>query len=119
MAILIFRLGGVPEQEADDVRALLDSHGFDVYETSAGRWKLSVAAIWLRDETQYAEARAVIDAYQAELVAWVRQQRAELDAEEGAPHLWQRLRDNPLPVLLCLVAAVAVLALSLLPFLAL
>ena len=33
MAKLLFDLRDVPDDEADDVRALLDAHGLDYYET--------------------------------------------------------------------------------------
>ena len=33
MRVLLFKLNGVPEDEADEVRALLADHGIDFYET--------------------------------------------------------------------------------------
>jgi hypothetical protein len=69
MATLLFKLNQVPEDEAEDIRKLLDEGGFNVYETSAGFFGLGVAAIWLRDRDELGRARAVIDDYQ--------QQRAE------------------------------------------
>ncbi len=36
MAHLLFRLRHVTDEEAMEVRQLLDEHGFDVYETQAG-----------------------------------------------------------------------------------
>ncbi|MGK0318613.1 MAG: hypothetical protein ACI9JP_000792, partial [Granulosicoccus sp.] len=38
MPTLVFRLRNVPEDEADDVRMLMNENDFDWYETSAGNW---------------------------------------------------------------------------------
>lgn len=119
MAVLLFKLHDVPDQEAEEVRQLLRDHRFDFYETSAGRWRLSVAAIWLKDDSQAAAARAVIDEYQTELTAHARQAHAQLEAQGNAPTLWRKLSQQPLRFLLFIVAAVIVLGLSTLPFLGL
>lgn len=37
-AKILFRLSGVPDDEADDVRMLLTDNAIDFYETSAGNW---------------------------------------------------------------------------------
>lgn len=116
MAVLLFRLNNVPEGEAEEVRRLLDAHGFDTYETRAGFWGLGIAAIWLRDESQEEAAREVIDRYQQRLGERVRREHAELVARGQAPSLWRRLLRHPLRVLFLTTLAVAVLALSLLPF---
>ncbi|GHC38652.1 DUF6164 family protein [Aidingimonas halophila] len=119
MAVLLFKLRNVPDEEAEAVRRLLDEHGFDTYETTAGRWQLSLPAIWLQDESQYEAARQVIDAYQQELGQRVRDEYADLQARGEAPTLWQRLRDNPLTALLYLAAIGVILTLTLWPFLSL
>ena len=119
MAVLLFRLGGVPEEEAAEVRQLLDEGGFDTYETSEGRWKLSVAAIWLRDEAQLPQARAALDVYQVHLSERMQQDLAEREARGEPLSLWQRLRERPLQVIALTLAAAAVLTLSLLPFVSL
>jgi hypothetical protein len=65
MAVIIFRLKDVPEDEADEVRELLRANHLDFYETSAGKWGISIAAIWLKDDSQKERARALIDDYQS------------------------------------------------------
>ena len=62
MAKLLFRLNGVSDDEANEVRQLLDEAGFDTYETDAGRWRISLAAIWLRNDVEFERARALIEA---------------------------------------------------------
>ena len=116
MAKLIFRLHNVPDDEADDVRQLLDDHGFETFETSAGRWRISMPGIWLIDDGRKAEARAVIEAYQQERQAQQRQQ-FQLDQAAGrVPDLWARVKANPVSFLLIGLAVLVVVGLSTLPF---
>ncbi|MCG6656840.1 hypothetical protein HOP52_03485 [Halomonas campisalis] len=117
MATLLFRLANVSDEEAWEVRRLLDEHGFDTYETHAGFWRLGVDAIWLRDDTQLDAAREVIERYQAERQARVRQEHADRIERGEQPTQWQRLRHHPVRVLLVALAVLAILALTLLPFL--
>ncbi len=119
MAVLLFRLTQVSEEEAWEVRRLLDEHGFDTYETHAGFWRLGVDAIWLRDASQQEAARAVLDRYQAERRERIRQEHAGRVERGEAPTLWRRLRHHPIQLLLVALAVLAVLALTLLPFLGL
>ncbi|SEK73902.1 DUF6164 family protein [Halomonas daqiaonensis] len=116
MAVLLFHLRNVPEEEAEEVRRLLDEHGLETFETRAGFWGLGVAAIWLRDQNELARARALIDAYQHALGERVRHEHDALAARGEAPTLWRRLARQPIRTLLLALLAAAVLALSLLPF---
>lgn len=117
MAVLLFHLRNVPEEEAEEVRQLLDAHGLDTFETRAGFWGLGVPAIWLRDRNELARARELIDAYQHDLGERVRGERDALAAHGKAPTLWRRLARQPVRTLLLTLLAAAVLGLSLLPFL--
>lgn len=117
MAVLIFRLRGVSEEEADDVRALLASHGIAFYETSAGNWGISMPAIWLQDGGDWTEARRLIDAYQAERRRRLQEEQASLKREGRLESTFDRIRQEPLRFLLYLAAALVVLYLSTKPFL--
>ncbi|KAA0010283.1 hypothetical protein F0A17_17590 [Billgrantia pellis] len=119
MATLLFRLANVTEEEAWEVRRLLDEHGFDTYETHAGFWRLGVDAIWLRDASQLERARDVLERYQAGRQARVQQEHAERVTQGDAPTLWRRLRQHPVKMLLVALAVLAILALTLAPFLGL
>ena len=74
MSILLFKLSLVPDDEAQDIRDLLLEHEIDFYETSAGILGFSMPGLWLKDDTQLARARALIDEYQHQ-----RQDRARAD----------------------------------------
>ncbi|GKW49032.1 DUF6164 family protein [Halomonas sp. NCCP-2165] len=117
MAVLLFKLRGVPEDEADEVRERLATQGFETYETQEGFWRLGEPAIWLRDPEQFAAARRVIEAYQAERAALLHREREARRARGEADTLGRRLVHQPLRLLLLLAGAGAILALSLLPFL--
>ena len=64
MAVLIFKLRYVPDDEAQDVRELLSENGIDYYETSAGVFGISVPGLWLKSKDQLETARKLIDDYQ-------------------------------------------------------
>jgi len=64
MATLLFKLRGVPDDEAEDIRALLTEHDINYYETSAGSWGISLPAIWLHNHEQLQQAKDLIAGYQ-------------------------------------------------------
>jgi hypothetical protein len=78
MAVLIFKLRYVPDDEAHEVRELLCDNGIDFYETSAGVLGISMPGLWLNNEEQLAKARQLIDEYQQ-----LRQERARQEYEQG------------------------------------
>lgn len=119
MPVLLFRLNGVPDDEADEVRVLLEAHGIDFYETPGGRWGTSVAGIWLQHAGQLEAARGIIDQYQAERAVRVRGDYARQRAEGGAESFLDRLRAHPLAILLYLVLVGLILYFSIKPFFAL
>lgn len=117
MPVLIFRLNGVPDDEAADVRTLLDEHGFPYHETTGGFLGFGVAGLWLLDDSRKAAARAVIDDYQ-------RSRSARLAAEHEAQRragvaesTLQRIVRRPLQSLFYIAGAAGVIYLMLWPFL--
>jgi hypothetical protein len=116
MANLLFRLNGVPPDEAEEVRRLLAEHRIDYYETDAGRWGISVAAIWLVDEGQLETAQRLLDEYQRERRVRVRQHYAERRAAGEHETLAGRLRRRPVEMLLYVAAIAVVLYLMIMPF---
>ena len=78
MAVLIFKLRFVPEDEAHEIRVLLSNNNIDFYETSAGVFGVSMPGLWLKNEEQLQKARQLIDEYQQ-----LRQKRAREDYEQG------------------------------------
>ncbi len=117
MAVLLFKLRAVPEDEAEDVRALLARNNIDFYETPAGRWGISVPAIWLRDETQLDSARSLIEQYQTERTRRVRAEYEQLEREGKAVTLLAKIKQEPIKFVLYLLAIAVILYLSTVPFL--
>lgn len=117
MAAKLFTLNGVPEDEAEEIRALLTANEIDFYETSAGNWGVSVAAIWLRDERQRELARQLIDDYQRERSARAREEYARLQSEGRHRTVLDLIRENPLRFAVYLAAVAAVVYFSTKPFL--
>lgn len=111
MAKLLFRLHNVSEDEANDVRQLLNEAQIEFYETDAGRWQISVAAIWLRQDEEYPRARALLDEYQAQRLVTQRAQHPHL------PSLWQSLIARPVDAFFVLLAIGVIVGLLLWPFL--
>lgn len=117
MSILLFRLNNVPEEEADAVRTILVDSEIDFYETSAGAFGISVAAIWLRDESQAERARELIADFQAEHAQRVREAwQASRDRGEADSFI-KRLRREPFKVLLLIAGLLVVLYVSTVPWL--
>jgi hypothetical protein len=116
MAVIIFRLNGVPDDEADEVRALLTEKGFDYYETSAGRWGISLAALWLKHDEDKAAARALIEACQSQRQARVKAEYAQRRAEGQVESFLDRVLRHPLQIAFYVLIIILIIYLSLSPF---
>lgn len=116
MSVMLFSLRNVPDDEADEVRSLLQSNGIAFYETSGGRWGTAVPALWLEDKTELSRARQLLDAYQLQRAATQRELYARLQREGRAPRLRDMFRANPLRFMVYVTVIVAVLYFSTKPF---
>lgn len=116
MPTRLFALNGVPDDEAEDVRALLSAAGINYYETPAGNWGISSPALWLNDDSQREQARSMIDAYQRERAIRVREEYAQLRREGRHRTLIDVIRENPLRFFVYLAVIVAIVYFSTKPF---
>lgn len=116
MAIIIFRLKDVPDDEADEVRQLLRDNQLEFYETSAGKWGVSMAAIWLKDDAQQSRARALIDEYQAMRVQQVRAEYERLRGEGELETFTDKFRQRPFAVIMILLGILFLVYLLVAPF---
>jgi len=64
MPTLLMNLRGVPDDEADEVRALLRDNQIEFYETPPSRWFISMGGIWLPDDGPVDTARELLADYQ-------------------------------------------------------
>ncbi len=116
MARLLFKLAQVPDDEARDIRALLDEHQISYYETSAGFFRVGLDAIWLGDGTQEERARELIREYQAERCIRQQQNYAQLVEAGQVPSMWQVFCAQPIRFIASLIAIIFVAGLTLIPF---
>jgi len=119
MSKIIFRLRHVPEDEAAEVRALLEQNNIEFFETFAGNWGISLPALWLKDESQHQTARELIDAYQEERRIRIRSDYEQSRMRGESLTLWQSFRENPVRFLAYTSLAAMVLYFSVVIFLAL
>jgi hypothetical protein len=115
MARLLLNLRQVPEDEADDVRALLREHSIEFYESRPSVFGISAGGIWLRHDGDYGRARAELDRYQVARRERAREAHARDLAEGRAPGVAEQLRTDPLRVLLVLAGILLMLGLTALP----
>ena len=112
MSKILFRLNGVSDDEADEVRELLANKDIDFFETSPGNWGVSMPAIWLRDASQYKQARALLDVYQKERGIRVRAEYARLKIEGKHTTFAEAVRQHPVRFTVNLALALLVIYLS-------
>jgi hypothetical protein len=116
MAVKLFSLKDVSENEAEEVRELLASNGVDYYETPAGSWGISAPAIWLNDKARLTEARSLLDAYQHERAIRIRREYEQLRREGKAETVMDRIKNDPIRFVLYLALALFILYVSIQPF---
>lgn len=117
MALRVFNLRGVPDDEAEDLRQLLTAHHIEHYETPAGLWGISSPGLWINDDAQIERARNLIAQYQQERALRARRFYAEQKAHGEHLTLWRLLRAHPLRFVLALLAVVFIVYVSVGPFL--
>jgi hypothetical protein len=119
MAVQLFPLRGVPDDEAQDVRALLTENAIEFYETSAGNWGVSMPALWLRDDSQLQQAKTLINDYQIERTEQQREIYEQLKLEGKHRTFWAMLWEEPLKVITYIGIVLVILYFSTKPFLSL
>jgi len=117
MSKLLLNLRNVPDDEADEVRALLDAHGIAHYETRPGPFGISAGGIFVAENADAAQARRLMAGYQQERSRRARAERAEAIRDGSAETFLALLRAQPGQVALRVLAILFVLALMALPVL--
>lgn len=117
MAVRLFKLRDVPEDEVAEIRALLDEHEIPFYETHAGGWGIGTPAIWLYDKSLLLKAKALIEAYQERRYESARTEYDALKREGNLPTFMGRFSAHPVLVIIFILAILFILYASLSPFL--
>ena len=116
MAVQVFDLRDVPDDEEKDILQLLSTHCIDYYETPAGRWGISSPGFWIRDDTQWALVSNLIARYESERAIQARKFYEEQQALGVQPTLWDSVAQYPLRVVAVLLVVGFVLYVSVVPF---
>jgi hypothetical protein len=113
MAHLLLNLKLVPDDEAEEVRALLTREGIAYYETRPSPWGISHGGIWLEDQAQVERASALMAQYQQARRSKAQAEQARAEDEGRQETFARQLRARPGHTLLMLLAMVAVIVLTL------
>lgn len=116
MPKLLLNLRRATDDEADDVRALLDAKGISFYETTPNLWGISAGGIWVTRDADFAAAKQAFDDYERERSARVRAEYAAARQAGKAETIASILRDDPLRVVMTVVGILIILGLATLPF---
>ena len=98
MSALLFKLRNVPDDEAEDIRELMKTHGIETYETSAGNWGISMPAIWVQNDAHLPEAKQLLAQYQQTRATDARRTYNEDRRLGHAPGFIQKVTERPFVV---------------------
>ena len=115
MSKLLLNLRNVPDDEADDVRALLDDNGIAFYETPPSRWGISAGGIYISENTAFADAKRVMADYQRLRSIRVRAENEAAKRDGTADTFATTLRADPVGVVAKMLAIIFLLAILALP----
>lgn len=111
MSKLLLNMRQVPEDEADEVRAMLREARLEFYETQPSRWGISYGGIWIAHDGDLAEAKRLMADYQAARRERARAERAAELRDGTAETFADVVRREPLRVVLSVLGILAMLAL--------
>lgn len=117
MSVLLFKLRHVPDDEANDIRELLESNDLDYYETSAGNWGISTPAIWLNNQDDLEKAKTLIDKYQHERGKNQREAYTQLKNSGEDKTILDVFKENPFRFFAYILIVLIILYFSTRPFL--
>ena len=116
MSVLLVKLRHAPDDEIAEICGLLEEQGIDFYQTRGGNWGISAPAIWLRDASQKARAKALLDDYQQSRLQRVRGEYERLKQSGEQPTLGGKFRENPLQFVVYVMIAGLILYFTVSPF---
>jgi len=116
MRHLLFNLQGVSDDEAEEFRQILHEHGIIFYETSAGKWRIGLAAIWLPDTQQKEQARQLLHDYQKDRYDSFEHERQRLKRLGLIQGMMEQLYFQPVKFIAALIGIIVILSISIVPF---
>lgn len=116
MSKLLMNLRNVPDDEADDVRAMLDAQQIAFYETRPSIWGISAGGIWITEDAAFADARRAMGDYQQQRAARARAEYAAAKRAGTADTFFTLFRADPARVVMSMLGILFALGLVTLPF---
>ncbi|SIQ99950.1 hypothetical protein SAMN05421546_2197 [Solilutibacter tolerans] len=115
MSKLLLNLRHVPDDEADEVRAMLDEYHIAHYETPPTFMGLFAGGLYVKEDAAFDRAKGLMAKYQSQ-----RQARARLEREaavrNGTAETFQsQFRAEPVRVVLTVIAIVLLIGLMAVP----
>lgn len=116
MAIHLMSLRAVPEDELEEICALLDQNNITHYVAEPGNWMISAGAIWLTDQEQLPQAHALLNVYQQQRSQKAQEEyrQSRLNAQQKS--MLERIIDNPLRFIGYLAIIIFILYITIMPF---
>ena len=116
MPHLLYKLNGIPEDELIDVRRLLEENDINYYETDAGRFGISLAAIWLPDSVDPEPATELLDSYKEQRSQQAREIYRQQQRDGTAETFLLKALHSPIRTVIYIAAILVVLYFSIMPF---
>ena len=107
---------GVPDDELEEVCALLQQHDISYIVTPPGNWLISPGYILLTDDAQLSDARELFYAYQQQRADQQKKDYAKRRLQGEQENTVKRIVENPLQFIGYLVIIIFILYLSIRPF---
>lgn len=114
---LLLNLRNVPDDEVEEVLALLAEHRIEHYITPAGPFGISAGGIWIRDIEDCDRAKVLFDDYQAKRAMRAAEEAAQSKARGEHETLWSFWRRRPGHVALMLILSAMILMIFFAPML--
>src|SRR5690625_7934478 len=109
MSRLLLNLRHVPDDEAEEVHALMRRHGIACYITPPGPFRISAGGIWLKHREDYLRARELMDDYQHERQEKAREAWRQASESGQDDTLWSNIVSRSLTVLMDDAASIFIL----------
>src|SRR5699024_12194209 len=114
--MLLLNLRQVPDDEADEVKALLHEHDIDFYETPPSFWGVNAGGMWLQNTAQREEAKQLLATYQQARALHAQAKWQSQRAAGTHPTQWSIIKQRPIRFIATVVGIGVLFLVMTLPF---
>ena len=115
MSKLLLNLRHVPDDEADEMRAMLEEHHIPHYQTPPSFWGVFAGAVYVKRDADIDRAKRLMAEYQAQRQTKARAERSASLADGTAETFQTVWRAEPARVVLTLLAIILLIGLMAVP----